>query len=207
MKSGTRGPRSAARAISPLAAVLLTLLATRTAAAQSDPEATPPPANETEAPHLGGQRMVGFGPSLGLNGVGGLVALGPPPLTFSVTGGYEPLLVFGNKNDPTKSMTLDTYGSAQMGADVAFLPGHAGKRYDFGLILGYRYNSLLAHGGGGGAVLDIDLTPSLSLVFSLEYIFYPQASDQLAAAGYPSDRTAAVPYLQGGANVGLLVYP
>ena len=136
-----------------------------------------------------------------------MVGLGLPPVGLWLTGGYEPLLVVGNRNDPGHSVTVDGYGSAQVGADLALTPWHAGTRYDFGAIGGYRYNSVLGHGVGLGAVLTIDLGEALALFFSVEYVAFPRASDGLSSAGYPTDRSATWPWLQGGANVGLVVFP
>ena len=42
---------------------------------------------------------------------------------------------------------------------------------------------------------------------SYELSFFPQAQDQLTNAGYPTDRDASLPWLQGGINVGLMFFP
>jgi hypothetical protein len=188
-----------------LIALLPALLLASPASAQTEPEPAPEPQPQR---HFGGQRTFGFGPSAGLtNGLGGMAGLRLSPLELWVTGGYMPVLVFGNKHDLTRSVTLDGYASGQVGADVALTPWHAGTRYDFGLLASYRYNTALGNGGGAGVVLHIDLTGALALFFSLDYVVFPDARDALGRLGYPNDRDPSVPWLQGGANVGLVVYP
>lgn len=167
-------------------------------------------APQAEGPrHFGAQRTFGLGPSLGwANGVGamGSVELLPSTAKLWINGGYDPIFVYGKKQGSNQS-TADVYNSGQVGGELALTPWHAGTRYDFGFIGGYRYNSVLGHGGGGGGVLTADLTPSLALFFSVELFAYPQANARLASAGYPGDRTAYAPWMQAGGNVGLIVYP
>jgi hypothetical protein len=180
-----------------------TWLSSRPALAQTEPAAG------AAAPrHFGGQRAFGLGPILGWGvGAGGTIGAVLSPVGLWLSGGYVPLFVIGNKHDAMKTLTFDAYSSAQLDADISIMPWHAGDRIDFGLIAGYRYNSLLGHGGGGGLVLTYDLSKALAIFGMVAYSVFPQAQDQLASRGYPTDRDAVIPWFQGGGTLGLLVYP
>jgi hypothetical protein len=157
--------------------------------------------------HFGVQRTVGFGPAIGLGGSGAMAGAQLAPVGVWVSGGYAPLLVFGNKRDADRTVTFDGYHSAEINADVSVFFLTPSKRIDAGLIAGYRYNSVLSHGVGLGVAMTYDLSPALAVFLSVEDGIFPSANDQLLAAGYPRDRDAALPWLQGGANVGLMIFP
>jgi hypothetical protein len=183
-------------------ALLAALAIARPAHAQTQEEQT-----ETVPPHFGGQRSIGFGPVLGLStGAGGMVELGLPPVALWLSGGYQPIMVFGNMQG-SRAMTFDFFNSAQFNADVSFMPWHSGPRLDYGLLGGYRYDTVLGHGGGAGGVLTMDLGREVGLFASLELLAFPDAASAIRAQGYPGDRDPALPWLQGGANIGLLTYP
>jgi hypothetical protein len=164
---------------------------------------------ESPPRHFGGQRSFGLGPNVGFGtGAGATIGTVFDPVGLWLSGGYIPVFVFGNKHDVDKTLTFDAYSSAQIDADVSMMPWHAGKRIDFGLLLGYRYNTLLGHGVSAGPGLQLDLSSALGLFFSITYSVFPAAQDRLAPrAGYPTDRDASIPWLQGGGNLGLIFYP
>jgi hypothetical protein len=165
------------------------------------PPAQPPPR------HFGGQRDVGFGGTLGFaTGAGVALDLSWDPLALWLTAGYFPVIVIGNEK-VGKAVTVDGYSSAELVANAVVMPWHPGSRVDIGLLAGYAYDTLLGHGGGGGVGVTLDLSRTLALQFSFEILGFPRAQDNLTNAGYPGDRDAVLPWLQGGANAGLLFYP
>jgi hypothetical protein len=167
------------------------------------------PVAELPAPrHFGGQRKFGVGPTVGFaTGAGGLAGVVLPPVGLWVSGGYMPLFVFGNEHEASRTLTFNAYSSAQLSADLSILPWRPNDRVDIGLVLGYRYNTVLAHGVGGGFAVTYDLSKAIGLLLTFEYTVFPEAQGQLAGVGYPTDRDASLPWLQGGANVGLVLYP
>jgi hypothetical protein len=169
--------------------------------ADDEPPAQPPPR------HFGGQRDVGFGGTLGFaTGAGVALDLSWDPLALWLSTGYFPVIVIGNEK-VGKAVTVDGYNSAQFMANAVVMPWHAGRRVDIGLLAGYAYDTVLGHGGGGGVGVTLDLSRALALQFSFEILGFPTAQDNLTRASYPGDRDAVLPWLQGGANVGLLYYP
>lgn len=182
----------------------LSITSAGAARAQTASEAT----TDGDSPrHFGGQRTFGFGPFLGLSGLGAAAGALVAPVGFWVSGGYAPVWVFGNKHDTTRTLTFDGYSSAQLNLDVSVLPVLASSRIDAGVIAGYRYNTLLSHGIGAGVALTCDFSRTVVGFASYELSFFPQAQDQLTNAGYPTDRDASLPWLQGGVNVGLMFFP
>jgi hypothetical protein len=164
-------------------------------------------ASADEAPHFGAQRTLGLGPVLGFQGMGATVGARLDVVGLWVSGGYAPILVLGNKRDSLRSATFDFYSSAQVNADVSIMVYHPKPTVEVGLVLGYRYNTLLAHGVGVGAIATLDFGPSLAGFAVIEPEIFPDAQSQLTSAGYPNDRDAVLPMLQGGTSIGLLFYP
>ena len=109
-----------------------------------------------------------------------------------ITGGYAPVLVFGNKYDELRTFTADYYGSGQVAADVTLMLLHPTPKLDAGLLFGYRYNSVLAHGIGFGGIAILDFSPTLAGFLLVEPEVFPDAQSQINAAGYPSDRAASL---------------
>jgi fumarate reductase subunit D len=179
-----------------------TWLPLRPALAQTEPAA------EAPAPrHFGGQRAFGFGPSFIGWGAGGMAHIVLAPVGLLLSGGYVPLFILGNKHDAARTITFAVYSSAQLNAEVTIMPWQRGQRLDFGLVAGYKFNTVLGHGVGGGLALTYDLSKAFGLFGSVDYSVFPQTQDQLASRGYPTDRDASIPWLQGSGNLGVLLYP
>jgi hypothetical protein len=168
---------------------------------------SPRNAKADQVPHFGAQRTLGLGPVLGIQGTGATVGAQLDLVGLWLTGGYAPILVFGNKHDALRSLTFDFYSSGQVNADVSIMVYHPKPTVDVGLLLGYRYNTVLAHGIGIGGIAILDFSRSLAGFVLVEPEIFPNAQSQLTSAGYPSDRDAAIPVLQGGTSIGLLFYP
>ncbi len=158
-------------------------------------------------PHFGAQRTLGIGPVVGIPGAGAIVGAQLDVVGLWVSGGYSPILVFGNKKDTLRSVTFDFFSSAQVNADVSIMVYHPKPTVEVGLVLGYRYNTVLTHGIGIGGIAILDISPWLAGFALVEPEIFPDAQSQLTNAGYPSDRDAVLPFLQGGTSIGLLFYP
>jgi hypothetical protein len=183
-------------------ALTTTLAVARPAPAQTHQEETEP-----APPHYGGQRGFGLGPAIGFGtGAGGIVNLALPPIGLWLSGGYVPVFVFGNEQ-VGRALTFDLFNSAQANADISFMPWHSDPHLDFGILAGYHYNTVLGNGAGAGGILTMDLGRVVALVASVELQAFPDATGRLRAQGYPGDRDPSMPWLQGGASVGLLAYP
>jgi hypothetical protein len=161
----------------------------------------------TRPPPVAGQRMVGLGPTLGLQvGTGALIALGSPAGVL-LSGGYMPILTTANQHE-TAAAEFRIYSSAQLNADVAITPWHPSPRSALGVVFGYKFNTLLGHGGGAGVSWAYDLGRKCAFFGLIGASVFPRAEHELIADhGYPTDRDLVLPWLQGGFNAGLMVYP
>jgi len=128
------------------------------------------------------------------------------PVGLVVSGGYVPLLVFGNEGQQRK-FKANYYSSAQLNADVLIGPIYEGVKVDIDLLGGYRYNTVLGHGAGLGLRLSLDVSRAVRVVFHVTPNVFPKAAARLDARGYPPDRDAALPWLQGGVGVAAVFYP
>ncbi len=153
--------------------------------------------------HLGGQRRLGLGPTIGFGGAGVTVAGAlSPSFGLWISAGYQPLLVFGGLHDVT---TFDVYSTAEVNLDAAIVPIHRGPRLDAGLLAGYRYSTLFRHGVEAGLIATYDFSRQVAGYASFVAEVFPQAEEQLRGAGYPG--TPSLPGLQGGVGVGILFFP
>jgi hypothetical protein len=176
--------------------------------AASTPAHAEPTEGDVTAPHFGGQRQLGLGPLVGSwSGAGLSACAGLGPVKVWASGGYLPLLIFGNAT-ADKAVRFNYYGSYQLGGDVAVrVRDH--DRVGLDLRLGYRFNSVLGHGGSAGVGVLYDLSRRVGLDFSAGLSIFPSGRDRLVREqGYPLDRTPALtPDLQAGGNVALVIYP
>lgn len=164
------------------------------------------PVEKTVRP-FGGQRHFGLGPALGFySGMGGLVTLEAKPLGLVVSGGYMPVLVFGNEGEQRK-FKANYYGSAQLNADLLIGPIFESAKVDIDLLGGYRYNTVLGHGVGLGLRLSLDVSRVVRVVLHWTPNVFPGAADRLGERGYPPTRDANLPWLQGGLGVAAVFYP
>jgi len=169
--------------------------------------AEPTDGNIAVAPHLGGQRNFGGGPVVGLwSGAGALVGGGSEIAKVWLSGGYMPILVFANaKTD--RALRFNGYNSAQINGDVT-LRVSKGDRAELSLLFGYKFNTVIGHGGGAGLQIHSDLREHLAFTVMVGLALFPSALDRLHQDhGYPYDRDPKFPWLQGGASFGLLFYP
>lgn len=181
------------------------LSGSRTAKAQEEAEAAGDvPATKA---HFGGQRSIGFGPAAGFyTGAGAAVVLDAAPVGLVISGGYFPVLIFGNRVEG-KAITFDYYGSEQISGDVLIGPLYRHKRVTIDFMFGYRYNTVLGSGIGVGARIAYDLSRVISLEGDWVPSFFPGAVGHLQDKGYPKDRDPSLPWFQGGLGVSLVFYP
>lgn len=185
-----------------LLAAFLTVLA----AAPSVQGQTPPP--DAPATIAVSQRRFGFGPTVGfLSGNGLTMGGGGDVLAGWFTGGFMPLVVFGQATRD-KTVRFNYYNSLQINEDLAF---HLFRRtrLEGSLRVGYKYNTVLGHGGGAGLGVLYDLGARVGLQIAVGVALFPSAKDRLVRDhGYPTDRDPSFPpALQGGGNIGLVFFP
>jgi hypothetical protein len=182
------------------ASVLLAVVPARAAAAEDD---------GVDPVRGAGRRAFGVGPTAGVfSGFGAIAGGGGDTVKAWLSGGYFPVLVFANARTPDRAMRFNYYGAYQLGGDVTVRLFQR-ARTDFALLLGYKFNSVLGHGAGGGVRILHDLSDRVALEISAGLAVFPSAQDRLDREfGYPADRVPPLtPALQGGANLGLLVFP
>jgi hypothetical protein len=154
-----------------------------------------------------GQRFIGFGAEVGFStGIGPSLHLGTRQFGLYVAAGVMPVLVFGNEHD-SKAVTFDAYRAFELNVDIQFLPISPSPRTDLGLAAGYSGNTILGNGFNVGFAAQYDLRAKLVLTIFGGLEVFPDARDHLAAHGYPTMHDASVPELQGGVNLGLVLYP
>ena len=169
--------------------------------------AAPPP--EDDVPFAVSQRRFGFGPTLGfLSGNGVTIGGGGDVVRGWFTGSFMPILLFGHTRGVHQQQRFNYYNSLQINEDLAF---HLFRRprVEASLLVGYKYNTVLGHGGGAGLGFLYDLSARVALQITFGVAVFPAAKDRLIRDhGYPTDQDASVPpALQGGGNIGLVFFP
>ncbi|MBK9517600.1 MAG: hypothetical protein IPO09_09650 [Anaeromyxobacter sp.] len=166
-------------------------------------EAAPPPALPR------GQRTFGVGATLGSWAGAGLIAGGGGRTVKGwVTAGYAPVLVFSNARTASRSIRFNGYSAFQVGADLG-VPLAIRERSEARLLLGYKYNTVLGHGGGAGVRLLYDRSAHLALAVAAGLTVFPAAERRLDEhQHYPPDRDPGLtPALQGGLTLELIWFP
>jgi hypothetical protein len=155
------------------------------------------------------QRSFGVGATIGVwSGLGGIVGGGGDRVKGWLSGGYAPVLVFANARTPDKAIRFNAYNGYQLNGDLEIVAMKR-DRTELGVLLGYKFNSVIGHGGGAGLGVLYDLGAKMALDFSGGLAVFPSAQDRLDRNfAYPTDRSPALtPAIQGGANLGLIFYP
>lgn len=177
-------------------------------AAPGAPPAEAPPPPPPPAPPRG-QRTLGVGATLGSWAGAGLVAGGGGRSVKGwVTAGYAPVLVFSNAKTASKSIRFNGYSAFQVGADLG-VPVVTRERSEVSLLLGYKYNTVLGHGGGAGVRILYDRSPRLALAVAVGVAIFPEAERRLDEhQHYPTDREPGLtPAVQGGLTLELIWFP
>ena len=155
------------------------------------------------------QRFFGVGATIGVwSGLGGIVGGGGDRVKGWLSGGYAPVLVFANAKTADKAIRFNAYNAYQVNGDVDITVMKR-DRTELGVLLGYKFNSAIGHGGAVGLGVLYDLGAKVALDFSGGLAIFPSAQDRLDRNfAYPTDRSPALtPAIQCGANLGLIFYP
>jgi len=157
----------------------------------------------------GAQRSFGLGATIGVwSGMGAIVGGGGERVKGWLAGGYAPVLVFANARTPDKAIRFNAYNGYQLNGDLEIVVMKR-PRTEVGVLLGYKFNSVIGHGGGAGVGVLYDLGPKIALDLTGGVAIFPSAKDRLDRDfAYPTDRSPGLtPAIQGGANIGLIFYP
>ena len=187
-----------------LLAAAVALAAPTGARAAATAGETQTPATPAQPPP---QRRFGIGATAGVySGFGATAGGGAGFLRGWFTGGFMPVVVFGNARTPDRAVRVNYYTSYQINEDIG-LRVLARPRVEGMLLVGYKYNNVLGSGGGIGFGGIFDLSRRVGLQVSAGLALFPSAHDRLRDRGYPDDRDPKLVALQGGANVGLVFFP
>jgi hypothetical protein len=152
-------------------------------------------------------RSFAIGPIVGVySGFGAAALLRVEPVGLWLSGGYMPLFIVGNESI-SNATQFDFLSSVQVNADGVIGPVSRRGRTDLSLVVGYRHNSVLGHGAGAGIAIEIGIAEHWTATVLVGPSIFPSAESQLDDHGYPSDRDAALPWLQGGASIALAFAP
>jgi hypothetical protein len=165
-------------------------------------------AGEAEGAFAPGSHTFGLGPTIGFwSGAGAMVGGGTDVVKVWASGGYAPVMVFANTRTADRAVRFNYYNTYQLNGDLGLGVYHR-PRVELSVLLGYKFNSVLGHGGGAGIGVLYDLGPRLAVMVAAGGAVFPSAQDRLDREGYPADRKPSVtPALQGGANIGLVFFP
>jgi hypothetical protein len=152
-------------------------------------------------------RSLAVGPIAGIySGFGAAALLRAEPVGLWLSGGYMPLLIVGSEST-SNATQFDFHSSVQVNADGVIGPVSRRGRTDLSLVVGYRYNSVLGHGVGAGIAIEIGIAAHWAATVLVGPSLFPSAESHLDDHGYPSDRDASLPWLQGGAGVTVAFLP
>jgi len=153
-----------------------------------------------------GQRSFGFGPTGGaFTGFGGGLRIGSD-YGVEAYGGWLPLVLTTKHGDSSDFDFNNTLMFSVHAYAVVLAPT---EQSSIGVLAGYKYNDLLGHGGAFGGYGLLDLNRSLVLHLTGGVLFFPDGEDSVrehdnvapdATYGFPG------PFLQVGANIGLMLF-
>jgi hypothetical protein len=137
-------------------------------------------------------------------GVGGGLRLGNRVgLLGSVA--WEPLFV--QYADARSSEHFKLFNTLQVNANAYVEFWHPTPRSDVGLMGGYRYDSLLGHGGDFGFMGEYALSKHVGLQLLAGIAVYPEGDQLLQKRLASSDEVKGSPWVQAGANIGFVLFP
>ena len=123
------------------------------------------------------QRSYGLVLNLGsFSGLGGGIQLGSRTAGLRASVGWQPLLVVKDKGN--NQLELDFWGGLLVAPDLFVRLAQSG-RTDLGAQLGYRYSSLLGHGGGAGMYVEFPVARWADVVVTGGIVFFPDGEDHL----------------------------
>jgi hypothetical protein len=127
---------------------------------------------EPRVDHGASELSVGIVGALGMHtGAAAGVRLGLDDFGLELLGGYQPLLAFSD--DGSRQVDIDFASSAQLSAELTFMPWHPKQGSAIGLKGGYRYNSVLEHGFAVAMAFMVDLGEAVALEVCAGGAFFP----------------------------------
>ncbi len=168
-------------------------------------------------PGLSGPRKFAYQRSFALaahaltfNGFGLGVHAGAPRLGLDLSAGYLPIFSIYTPEDQS-STKFHFFNSWQLNA-AAYVGLHQiGSRTDFGLLVGYKYDTLLLHGVGAGVYFQIDLARHWALQLSIAPFIFPESNRRIREKWPLPSSTGSVggglSALQIGPGVSLQFFP
>jgi hypothetical protein len=178
------------------------------------PEPAPAPVVKAEPDDPRGQRMFGVDLSAGsYGGYGGGVRLELGPVGLRASTAWLPLAtnvafllpaVLITNTDPRQDRDLFT--AWQGNADLHVLVWRVTSSSEIGLEAGYRYSSLLGHGGAAAAHVEIVRGRRLTYFGSFGYSYFPRGERRLVdEANYPADTQLRQAFF--GLSIGMTYHP
>ncbi len=141
------------------------------------------------------------------SGFGGGVAVGTAEAGLRASVGWSPVLLLldrGSGND------LQFYGGLQVSPDLYVRLLHPRPTTHVGLQGGYRYSSLLGHGGAAGAYVQFAIGRAFDALVAGGFVFYPDGEDHLRKDQNLSTSTSFSfpgPSVNFGISLGLAFFP
>jgi len=130
-----------------------------------------------------------------------------PRFGLYASSGIVPMFIFGNQRDASRSITFDVYRAIELNTDV-YVMFLERPRGDAGICAGYSGKHGARQRLHIGLAVRYDIAEKVAFTIFGGFEVFPDAADHLTAHGYPtSTQDPAVPYLQGGANLGIVFYP
>lgn len=134
------------------------------------PESPPDPARSGFSPVL----LAGWTEGLA---AGAQVDLGRFAVRPSV--GYLPVFAVLETSDPGEQPDIELLHSYQVNADALWYFASLSSGTRIGAGAGYRYNSVLGHGGSLGGYAEVAVASSVDLLGELTLMLFPQARERL----------------------------
>jgi hypothetical protein len=161
------------------------------------------------APNIAGQRDFGvFATALSFDGFG-LGVRGGSRIGLDASFGWSPIVATWVPNG-SHDIHFKVLSSLQFNASVFWAFYRASARSDLGILITYKYNTLVQHGVGAAFYAQYDLAEHWALHFFVGPAIFPAAEDRIRReAGWPSDGllSSGLSWLEGGIGVAIACFP
>jgi hypothetical protein len=164
---------------------------------------------ESIAPSVAGQRYFGiFATGLNYDGFG-LGVRGGSRIGLDLSVGWSPIVATWVPED-TQDLHLKVLSSFQLNASVFWAFYRSGPRTDLGIMLAYKYNTLVQHGVGAAFYAQYDMGEHWALHFFAGPAIFPAAEDRIRKeANWPSSGllSSGLSWLEGGLGIAIAYFP
>lgn len=148
--------------------------------------------------------------ALTFDGFGLGVRAGAPRFGLDLSAGYQPIFATYTTEDQN-STKVHFFNSWQLKATTYIGLHQIGSRADFGLLAGYKYDTLLRHGVGAGVYFQVDLARHWALQFSIAPFVFPESNRRIREKWSLPPSSGSVggglSALQSGLGVSLQFFP